>query len=404
MKIYVARQPIYNGDKSLFGYELLYRNSEKNSFSNVDEDEATRELTYNVLSEFDFNSLTNEKYGFINFTRESIMSDLPLLFNPDKIIIEILENVTIDEELVERIEYLKDKNYRFALDDFIDDGTYDELLPFVDIIKVEYNLLEPDARVNIAKKYRKHKKLIAERIETKEEYENAISEGYNLFQGYYFSKPIMMSTTSVNIATSTYIRLWNEISKEEPRFDNLEKIIKVDAGLTYKLLSLMNTMAYNRGRQINSIKQALLRLGINETKKWIMLLFLRDISNTDNDEFTKISLIRAMFMERIIVKLGKKSIAQDAYMVGLLSMIDNILAQDLIKILDNLKLSNNIKDALINKEGILFEILQWIKYYELSQWDKVEEFNSKYDLSTNMIAEIYLEALKYADDMFKMNM
>lgn len=400
MKVYVARQPIYNSDKSLFGYELLYRDSDKNCYSNINEDKATRELTYNVLSEFDFYSLTNEKYGFINFTKESLMSELPLFFNPNNIIIEILENVDLDQSLIDRILFLKEKNYKFALDDFIDDGTYDAIVPYIDIIKVEYSLLDENKRKNIAKKYNS-KKLLAERIETQNDYNNAIDDGYTLFQGYYFSKPIMISKVSVNIGASTYIRLWKEISKDNPSFDSLADIIKIDAGLTYKLLALMNTPIYYRIGKINSIKQALVRLGINETKKWILLLFLRDVSNTDNDEFAKVSLIRAIFMEKLISKLGYSNMSNDAYMVGLLSMIDNTLEQDILDVLDTLELSNNTKMALINKEGILYEILECIKEYELSNWKKVYDFNISYGLDGDDIYYIYLESLRYADNMFK---
>lgn len=403
MKIYIARQPIYNSNKTLFGYELLYRNSNKNCFSNIDEDIATRELTYNVLSEFDFSSLTNNRYGFINFTRESLLSDLPLLFDPKNIIIEILENVVLDQQLIDRIRFLKEKQYKLALDDFLDDGTYDDVLPYVDIIKVEYNILESKLRTRIAEKYKDSKKLIAERIETQQEYENAIDDGYSLFQGYYFSKPIMISKSSINIASSTYLRLWEETSKEEPSFDSLADIIKLDAGLTYKLLSLMNTVVYYRGLKINSIKQALVRLGINETKKWIMLLFLRDISNTDNDEFSKLSLIRAVFMEKLIVKLGYRHMSHDTYMVGLLSMIDNILEEDILSILETLELSDNVKIALVNKDGILNELLECIKQYEISNWNYVEEFSKRYNLDADIIYLIYVESLKYADDIFRID-
>lgn len=401
MKIYIARQPIYNSDKSLFGYELLYRNSDKNFYPNVDGDKATRELTYNVLSEFDFNSLTNGKYGFINFTKESLMSDLPLLFNPDNVIIEILEDISLDKELIERIIFLKEKKYTFALDDFVDNGAYDEILPYIDVIKVEYSLLESNMRKKIAEKYKNNKKLIAERIETQEDYKNSIEDGYNLVQGYYFSKPVIISKNRIDIASSTYLRLWREVSKEEPSFDSLANIIKLDAALTYKLLSLMMTPIYYRGHKIDSIKKALVYLGINETKRWIMLIFLRDISSDDNDEFAKTSLIRAIFMEKIIKKLGYNNMSQEAYMLGLLSMIDNILEDDIVSILDTLELSTSIKMALINKEGILYELLECIKEYELSNWEYIDEFNKHYNLNRELISLIYLDSLRYADDMFK---
>lgn len=400
MKIYIARQPIFNSDKLLFGYELLHRNSNENRYANIDEDEATRELTYNVLSEFDLYSLIKQKYGFINFNKESLMSDIPLLFNSKNIIIEILENTEMDEELIDRVAFLKYKKYTLALDDFVDDGTYDALLPYIDIIKVEYSLLDTDKRREIAKKYRNSKKLVAERIETEDDYINAMRDGYTLFQGYYFSKPIMISKDSLCIASSSYSRLWEEISKGNPEFDALEEIIKLDVGLTYKLLSLMNTSIYYRGTEINSVKQALVRLGIVETQRWIMLLFLRDMTGEDNDEFAKSSLFRATFMEKIITKLDYKYMRHDAYMTGLLSLIDNILEEDILSILDSLGLSEIIKTAFINKEGVLYDSLECVKEYELSNWDIVEKFNENYNLDKETIFSIYLESLRYADAMF----
>ena len=400
MKIYIARQPIFDSDKLLFGYELLYRNSNENRYVSVDEDRATKELTYNVLSEFDLHSLIKNKYGFINFDKESLMSDIPLLFDPKNIIIEILENTLMDQDLIDRVAFLKQKKYILALDDFIDDGTYDDLLPYIDIIKVEYTLLSKDKRREIVEKYGVGRQLVAERIERKEDYINANQDGYNLFQGYYFSKPTMISKDILHIASSSYSRLWKEISKGDPEFNTLEKIIKVDVGLTYKLLDLMNKTVYYRGNKINSVRQALVRLGIKETKRWMMLLFLCDMSGKDNDEFAKSSLFRAVFMEKIIDRLNCNHIKNDAYMAGLLSLIDNILEEDIISILDSIGLSEVIKMAFMNKNGILYDSLECIKDYEMQNWDKVEEFNKNYNLDKDIISTIYVESLEYADEIF----
>ena len=400
MKIYIARQPIFNSDKLLFGYELLYRNSNENRYVSVEEDRATRELTYNVLSEFDLYSLIKNKYGFINFDKESLMSDLPLFFDSQNIIIEILENTSMDQDLIDRVIFLKEKKYTMALDDFIDDGTYDNLLPYIDIIKVEYTLLSPDKRKNIVEKYGAGRQIVAERIETEEDYINAMKDGYTLFQGYYFSKPIMVSKDKVNIAAASYNRLWKEVSKGEPDFNSLEEIIKVDVGLTYKLLYLINKTLYYRGNKIDSVKQALVRLGLKETKKWIMLLFLCDISDKNDDEFAKLSLSRAIFMEKIMDKINNNYMKNDAYMVGLLSLIDNILEEDILSIFNSLGLSETIKESFIDKKGILYDSLECLKEYELSNWDNVEKFNKNYNLDKDIISFIYLESLKYADEIF----
>ena len=179
MKLYIARQPIYLSDRALFGYELLYRNSEQNMFPGIDGNQATRELIYNALSEFQF-SAPRGQYLFINLTGELLASDVPLLLNPKNTVIEILEDVAPDPGLIERIALLKSKGYSLALDDFVDDGRFEQIFPYVDFIKVEYGLLTPERRSGIAKKFGGSKKLIAEHIETQAEYLSAMRDGYSM--------------------------------------------------------------------------------------------------------------------------------------------------------------------------------------------------------------------------------
>lgn len=401
MKLYIARQPIFNKDNTVFGYELLYRNSEKNSFPSVDDELATKELTTNVLTEFDFTLLTNGKYGFINFSKDTLMSEIPLLFNPKSIVIEILEDVIIDEGLIERIKLLKKKNYVLALDDFVDDGRYEVIMPYIDIIKVEYTRLTPYERKKLAYIYKDTKKLVAERVETKEDFFHALADGYDLFQGFFFCKPIIVTKTSIAIAQSSYFRLWRETSRDNPDYNSLAEIIKLDVGLMHKLLTHLNTLVFYRGNRITSIKNALVYLGIKRTKRWIMLILLREITGNDSNEIAKQSLIRAVFMEKLMEKLGKENEMQDAYLVGLLSKIDNLLEDNFNTILNELELPSKARCALIKSEGILGESLECIKNYEKSNWSKVAEFAQKYCISPGFFPSLYLRSLEYADKIFQ---
>lgn len=400
MKLYIARQPIFNKDKTLFGYELLYRNSEKNYFPGIDDELATKELASNILTEFDFSLLTNGKYGFINFTKDVLMSEIPLLFHPQNIVIEILEDVVVDEALIERIKFLKKKQYILALDDFVNDGRFERIMSFIDIIKVEYTLLSPEERKKVARRFKGVKRLVAERIETQEDLSMAMADGYDLFQGYFFSKPIIVSKNSITITQSSYFRLWREASKEAPDFNSLEEIIKVDVGLMHKLLAHLNTIMFYRGNRITSIKSALVYLGIKNTKRWIMLLLLREITSNENDELAKQSLIRAVFMEKLMEEMGRENDMQDVYLVGLLSKIDNVLEDNLNVILNELELPNKIRSALIKGDGVLGKSLECIRNYEQSNWGKVAEFAQKYGLNPEYIPSLYLFSLEYADKVF----
>lgn len=401
MKLYIARQPIFNKDKTLFGYELLYRNSEENNFPGIDDELATKELASNIVTKFDFSLLTNGKYGFINFTKAILMSEVPLLFQPQNIVIEILEDVVVDKALIERIKFLKKKQYILALDDFVNDGRYETIMPFVDIIKVEYTLLSPEERKKVARRFKGVKRLVAERIETREDFSMALADGYDLFQGYYFSKPMIVSKSSIAITQPSYFRLWREASKETPDFNELEEIIKVDVGLMHKFLGHLNTLVFYRGNRITSIKSALVYLGIKNTKRWIMLLLLREITGNENDELAKQSLIRAVFMEKLMEEMGRENDIQDAYLVGLFSKIDNALEGNLNVILNELELPNKTRATLIKGEGILGESLECIRNYEQSNWGEVAEFAQKYGLNPEYIPSLYLFSLEYADKVFR---
>lgn len=400
MKIYMARQPIYQKNRLLFGYELLYRNGNKNAFPGIDGNRASRELIYNALTEFRPSSEPGEGVKYlINFTKDLLMSDIPLLIDPRHVIIEILENVTLDEPLIERIAELRRKKYILALDDFADNGQYAPILPYISIIKVEYGLLRPEKRRQIAQKYH-DKKLIAERIETQEDLHNAIADGYQLMQGYYFSKPILESRDSVDISSSSYAKLLKVMSSDSPDYGLLAEIVEKDAVLTYKLLSLVNTLSYYRGHRVSGIKQALVNVGITELRRWIIILMLREINTPDNDELTKQALACAVFLQRLMPLVGMESLEDDAYMVGILSGIYNALGEHFTEMIGSLGVSINVQRTFLKKDNVLAEVLDVFQSYERGDWNLVDFFCLRYRIFSETLASVYTYAIQYADRFF----
>lgn len=396
----MARQPVYQKNRHLYGYELLYRNSNKNAFPGVDGNRASRELIYNALTEFRATSdrKENVKY-FINFTKDLLMSDIPLLMNPRQMNIEILETVTLDEPLIERIAELRKRKYTLALDDFVDDGQFERIFPYISIIKVEYGLLSPEKRREIAQKYHS-KKLVAERIETKEDFLNAIEDGYQLMQGYYFSKPILESRDSVDISSTSYAKLLKIMASDSPDYGLLAEIIEKDAVLTYKLLSLVNTLTYYRGRRVSTVKQALVNVGIVELRRWIVILMLREINTPDNDELTKQSLACAVSLRDLMTAVGMDSLGDDAYMVGILSGIYNALGNRFTDVIGNLGLSANVQRAFLRRDNILAEALDALQSYERGDWSLVDFFCLRYRITQETLSSIYAGAIQYADRFF----
>lgn len=410
MKSYVARQPIFDEYRSVYGYELLYRDSNVNTYNPLMEgDRATRAVVSEAITTFGMNNLTNDQYAFINLTRSLLVSRFPYLLAPEDFIIEVLEDVVIDEELLEKLKALKEAGYTLALDDYIGENYSHELIQYIDIIKVDFKLISREQRAKIAKNPEfRGKKLLAEKVETEEEFLQAIMDGYHLFQGYFFAKPTIFSKSSAEISSSTYIRAIREIIKPSPDFEVLSQIIRMDVNLTYKLLYRVNTLEYYRRNRVKSIKQALLRLGLRETHRWILLIVMRDYTKSKSNELVKVALIRGVLSEKISVEIGLKLYNDEPFIVGMFSIIDSILEESLPNILKDVCVSKEVEDALLdseqNKNNKLKSILNFVKAYEVGDWETVVKFSEEYHISTDIITNHYLDAIHYADIAFSDNL
>lgn len=402
MKAYVARQPIFDRYRSVYGYELLYRDSNVNAFNpDIEGDKATRTVVSEAITTFGLNNLTNEKYAFINLTRSLLISRFPYLLIPEDFVIEILEDVEIDDLLIEKLKALKEAGFLLALDDYIGEERRKPIIKYMDIIKVDFSLLTREERRKIAKKPElKKKKLLAEKVETEMEFLQAISDGYELFQGYFFAKPTIFSKSTTEISASTYIRALREISRPTPNIETLAQIIRIDVNLTYKLLYRVNTLAYYRRNRIKSIKQALMQLGLQETHRWILLILMREYTNSNANELVKTSLVRAVFSEKMALEMGLQLYDDEAFIVGMFSIIDTILEESLPTILRDICVSKDVRDALLDSNNILKEILDFVKNYEQGNWDFVANFLHKYNVSVEKATTYYLEAIHYSDLAF----
>ena len=399
MKIFVARQPIVNIDRKPFGYEFLYRDSDKNYFSNsIDGTTATRTLISNLMSEFELNGLTGGRPAFINFTEDLIREEYIDFLPSDEIVVEILENVKSDADIVKRVKELKNKGYTIALDDFT--GSFNELSDLADIIKVDFRLTDTEKQQEIALKY-SHKKLLAEKIETEDELDRAQSIGYSLFQGYYFSKPVVVSKTATQIASATYLRLLREINKPYADFDSMADIIYTDVNMTYKFLAKINTLSYYRGHRVDSIRHALVRIGLLEIKRWMTVILMYDIMDTDKStEPAKQALTRAVFAESIAKAIGRSDISDEAYMTGLFSMIDTIMDDTMENLLSKLSIPDSVKSALSGRKCLLRDILDFVIAYDAGRWKKLDWFLDTYPQFRGSVSTLYLNATRYSEESF----
>lgn len=396
MDIFVARQPIFNEKKQVFAYELLYRSGNKNVYDlNQDGDVATATVVTDTLINFGLNTLTGGKPAFINFTHRLLMEELPTLFSPAQLTVEILETVKVDDALIEKCRVLKEKGYVIALDDYIGGDEYERLMPFIDIIKVDFLVLKSEGRKYVADRYKNQNKiLLAEKIESEKDFKEAIYFGYTLFQGFFFEKPVVCTAKIVTGSAIRYLDILKETVDEEVAFKRIAEIVKSDVSLTYKLLRMINSPAFDVVSEVTSVNHALALLGLKEIRKWATLIMLREMSSEKPNEIVRVSLARAIFCEKISKYFGVEERHTEAFLIGLLSLVDTIMEAPLFEILEQLPLKEDLKEALLGSPNPFHEILKLVSHYEKGKWDLVIALCDENGIAYEVVNEIYLEAIK----------
>ncbi|GFP74993.1 EAL and HDOD domain-containing protein [Clostridium fungisolvens] len=356
MEIFIARQPIFTRSKKVFGYELLYRNSYTNKFENIDGDLATRELLSNTAI-IELSRLTEGKKAFINFTKNTLLDELPKLLPKEIVIVEILEDVEFTEEVINACKNLKAKGYKIAIDDFSNEQDISSLVEIIDIVKVDFLLTTEEEQREICKNLKRlNIKALAEKVETIEDFEKALKVGYELFQGYFFSRPKIITGKHSPIAKSSFIVFIKELKESNSDFESLERFIRRDPSLCYKLIKYINSAHFGMPNKINSVKQAITLLGPRELEKWAILVSFNIFTNQDYEELSKNAMVRAHFCETLCNEINSK-MGASAFLVGLFSYLDVIFSTDMKNLMEELPVEEEIKRALIKKDNFLYEIL-----------------------------------------------
>lgn len=401
MNVFLARQPILDKNDDVFGYELLYREGNESRYLSNDGDYASSNVLTSCFIDFGIEEVTNEKKAFINFTEELLFNDVAMLFPQKYLVIEILEDVEITDEIIERCRILKQKGYILALDDIIFTKNYNKLIDIVDIIKVDFLACSEFERASIVTRYKREGVIfLAEKIETRKDFETAKKLGYTLFQGYYFSKPEVDSKKKVVPFKESHIKLIRYLNSINKNFDKLAEIIEHDLSFSYEILRLVNSAHFNLKNKITSIKHALVTLGLDELKKWLYLAIIRDIRLDRPNELVAICMLRAKFMENIAIKTGNQNLSSEMMTVGMFSMIDILTNRTMKDVLTDMNFSNSIQSVLLKEinEGFVAESLNLVMLYEKGEWDSLPD-TSHINLSASDLNNSYLEAVSWMNKL-----
>lgn len=402
MNVIVARQPIFDQDMHVYAYELLYRTEEGYNDPAVDGETKTGEVIFNSLICLGLDQIISGKKAFINFTKETISKELPRLFSTKDLVVELLEDIEPDDDFMAHCTDLKNSGYTLALDDFVSDYPFADVIDMVHIIKVDFMLTTEGEREEIIRKYaRPNVKFLAEKVETRDEYVRAKAMGFDLFQGYFFSRPVLVTGSDVRVFNTTMALVLKELAEEEPSYDVLEQIIKHDFSITFKLLKLVNSAAFYSRNRITSIKHALTMLGFKEIRKIFSLLMIRDAGQNRPNELIRMSMIRAKMCERIMKKTSMKHRASEGFLLGLFSCVDVILDKPMVEAVVDLPLETDVIEALLGEKNFFHAILEMVMYYEQGEFDLARKLRDEPGVKLSLLQEYYMEALAWVDEIVK---
>ncbi len=400
MYFYAARQPILDANKKLYAYELLFRDSIDNVFPEIDGDEATSKMIEASKFNMGISDFTGSKPAFINFTLETLAQGYPEMLTNEEVVVEILETIKPGKKLLNLCKDLHTKGYIIALDDYEHQNVWSYFYPFIKMIKIDIqqtSVEEIKIIIEAIKDY-PHIDLLAEKVETYQEYNQSLQLGFKYFQGFFFAKPEMVKTRNLSPSQLAMAELLYETSKPELDLSSITSVFERDVSLSYKLLRYANSAMFRRHTEISTIKQALVMLGSSELKRFLGLMFAITANPDKPTELIKISMTRAKFCELVAKDMPTQIDDSIAFLTGLLSMIDAILDEKLEVVLDKLPLADEIKAPLLTRKGVMAAIIKLVEFIEHAQWEKTSFIIEKLHLDKEQAVKHYNEALAWADE------
>ena len=403
MKKFVARQPIFDPHQKVYAYELLFRSGMDNFFDASDPDQASTSVIVDSLLLMGMEKLTGGDRAFINCTRNVLIKGYAALLPKDKVVVEILESVEPDDEVVGACLRLKRAGFMLALDDFIYEERLEPFLPLIDFVKIDFReTTEMDRRALVEKLSPRGIKMVAEKVETRSELQQASEMGYSYFQGYFFSKPEIVVAQDIPGYKLNYLRVLQAVNQPEINLVELENIIKLEASLTYKLLRYLNSAFFGFRTEIRSIHHALALLGEEELKKWASLIAMAAMGADKPPELVVSVIVRAVFCESLAPRIGMMNRSNDLFLLGMMSLIDAVLDRPLPEILEKMPISHEVKEALLGVENRFRDVYETVIAYEAADWRSFAEKARKLNLDEETVPDLYLKSVEWAKNTFHM--
>lgn len=396
-KFFLGRQPILDRNQEIIGFELLFRSADMDHAEFESYSHASASVITNALATFGIHEVLGGKFGFINIHLNLLLSEVLELLPLEQTVLELLEIIEMGNEVIERCRELKELGFTLALDDHIFNPDYVEIYSIVDIVKID--ILQTDAAQlpAIVKEFRRWPvKILAEKVETVEQFDTCFAMGFDLFQGYFFARPVVLNKRRIDVSGLAMLKLMQQLSVEAS-LSEIEQTFKENPGLSYNLLRLVNSVALGMREKIKTLRHAIVILGMNHLRRWVQLsLFAGNDSRGVNHPLLELAAVRGIMMELLVVQKGLSSEhAEAAFMTGILSLLDILFEMEMGEIVQGLNLTDDVTNALLDRKGPLGCLLNLVERIEVTDFDAVRPLLSQCEITLDQLLTAQLEAFNW---------
>ena len=393
---YVARQPIFDREEQVIGYELLFRDGLENAFSGNLDEASRATLDRSLLVGLDV--LCDGRRDFVNCTRDTLIKGLVTLLPATSTVVEVLETVPADPDVVAACRNLKEAGYTIALDDYVTNDPREALADIADIIKVEMQLTTEEQQLELIKRFGPWRcRMLAEKIETRAEFVRARDQGFVYFQGYFFRRPEMMRTRDMPAHQMNYLRMLQEVSRPDLNLVELEKLVKAEASVCYRLLRYLNSAIFGFQTEIHSVRHALSILGERDVRRWVRLVAAVGAGQDKTSDLVLSALVRGRFGELLAPRVQHGE--SDLFLLGLLSLIDAMLEMPMAEVLDKIPLDHATKAVLLGQPSVLRPVFRLMLAHESGEWKAAAEITASLQLNSEEVAGDYWQAQQWAREV-----
>ncbi|MEK7709005.1 MAG: HDOD domain-containing protein [Pseudomonadota bacterium] len=402
-EVYLGRLPILDSKQNVVAYELLFRSDQNNTVTVTDNSAASANVIIDTYGQLGIENVIGKRRGFIKVDTELLMHDAICMLPKKHVVLEILKNVEINDEIIQRCTFLKQKGYQLALSNVVQlDNRYDRIMPLINVVKINITALTQSDLISLVKKLKRWPVLfLAEKVESQEIAKNCIALNFHMLQGFYFAKPEIISGKRIDPSKLALLKLLLLVVKDSD-VSEIENELKYQPGLSYNLLRMVNSAAGGLPSTINSIKRAIMILGRKQLQRWVQILLYaaKQKGGNASDALMQTATLRGKLLEFIAIadRPHDKNHQDRAFMVGTLSLLDTLLGIEMAELVSSLSIQKDMSEALLNRRGYLGRQLELIEAHEKGEFETVSAMLSDLGfLSISEFTKMELEAAAWAN-------